>query len=186
MSPVSFHFVADRQALFLRALSLKQQRCPHCQCAHSLNRHSFLYGNDPSAANASMLRGQRVFCCNRGQRGGCGRTFSIFLAGVLPRHSVTAPILWRLLALLLTGCSVKAAAESIHAPFALETLYHLVSRLRGRLDVLRTWLFTRAQPPPCSSADSLSQTVAHLRAAFPDAACPPAGFQCVFQRPFCG
>jgi len=110
----------------------------------------------------------------------------MFLANVLPRHSVSAPILWGLLCLLLAGHSVKAAAESIRAPFALETLYHLLGRVRGRLDVLRSLLFARGQPPACSRADPLSQTVAHLQTAFPAPACPTAAFQSVFQRPFCG
>jgi len=186
MIPSHFHFVADRKALLSHALSLKQQRCPHCQCAHSLNRHSFLYGNDPAAADARMLRGQRVFCCNRGRRGGCGKTFSIFLAAVMPRHSVTAPILWGMLCLLLAGRSLKSAAESLRTPFALETLYHLANRLRWRLDILRASLFTRGQPPPCSRAEPLLQTVDHLRTVFPASACPPSEFQRVFQRPFCG
>ena len=186
MNPLPFHFVADREALLSHSLSLKHRRCPHCQCARSLNRHSFLYGNDPAAADARMLRGQRVFCCNRGRRGGCGKTFSIFLAAVMPRHSVTAPIVWGLLCLLLAGRSLKSAVESLHTHFALETLYHLAGRLRGRLDVLRPMLFTRGQPPPCSRVDPLSQTVAHLQAVFPTPACPVADFQCIFQRPFCG
>lgn len=186
MSHSLFQFVSDRQALLSHSLSLKQRRCPHCRCARSLNRHGFLYGNDPSAADARMLRGQRVFCCDRGRRGGCGRTFSVFLADVLPRHSVTASILWRLLCLLLAGCPLKAAAESLRAPFALETLYHLVGRLRGRLDVLRSLLFTWGQPPPSLRADPLAQTMDHLRAVFSDSACPTADFQCAFQRYFCG
>jgi hypothetical protein len=33
------------------------------------------------------VRGQRAFCSDRGQRGGCGRTVSLFLAVMLPRHS---------------------------------------------------------------------------------------------------
>ena len=186
MIPFPWHFVPDREALFSHSLSLKQRRCPHCECARSLNRHGFLYGNDPAAADARILRGQRVFCCDRGRRGGCGRTFPIFLADVLPRHSVTASILWALLCMLLAGCSLKAAAESFRAPFALETLYHIVARLRGRLDVVRSLLFTRGLPPPCSSVDPLSQTLAHLRAVFPNSACPTADFQCAFQRPFYG
>jgi hypothetical protein len=186
MNPLLFHFVPDRETLLSHSLSLKQRRCPRCQCARSLNRHSFLYGNDPAIADARMLRGQRVFCCNRGRRGGCGKTFSIFLADVLPRHSVTAAILWGLLCLLLAGRSLKAAVDSLHTPFALETFYHLVDRLRGRLDVLRPLLFTRGQPPPCSNADPLSQTAAHLQAVLQDSACPLRDFQCAFQRPLCG
>ena len=48
--------------------------------------------------------------------------------------------MWRLLDRLLAGGSIKAAVEALSLPFALETLYHLLHRLRGlvkvRLEVL--------------------------------------------------
>ena len=69
-------------------LLLKQLCCPECGVAETLNCHSKLYGNDPDSTQGGRIqRGQRVWCCSRGQRGGCGKTFSIFLADVLPRHT---------------------------------------------------------------------------------------------------
>ena len=91
-----------------------------------------------------------MYCSARGQRGGCGRTFAIFLAEVLPRHSVTASILARVLIALLAGAAVKAAAEALRTAFALETFYRLLRRLRRRLDVVRTCLH-RELPAPASA-----------------------------------
>src|ERR1039458_5291384 len=105
------------------AFRLKQQRCPRCGCADSLNRHSFLYGNDPFDCAKEAIRGQRVFCSNRGQRGGCGKTFSVFLADTLPRHTLTATFLWQWLIQKLAGLSAKAAAEKAKLPIALEPVY---------------------------------------------------------------
>ena len=165
--------------------SLKQLRCPECGAAETLNCHSKLYGNDPSASDgkAQGQRGQRVWCCNRGQRGGCGRSFSIFLADVLPRHTVTGPGLWRLLVRLLAGGSIKAAVEALAPPFALETLYHLLHRLRGRLAAVRSALCQRRQAPASSQIDPLLQTVEHLRRLFAKSDCPCADYQLHFQRP---
>jgi hypothetical protein len=128
-----------------------------------------------------------VFCSNRGRRGGCGRSFALFLAEVLPRHSVTSSILARLLIALLAGAAIKAAAEAQRAPFALETFYRLVRRLRGRLDVVRTCLH-RTQPAPDSrQADTLAQTTEHLLAVFPVAVGGVvAAFQLCFQCPLLG
>jgi hypothetical protein len=151
-----------------------------------LNRHSFLYGNDPAKSDGQQLRGQRVYCCDRGQRGGCGHTFSIFLADALPRHSVTATWLWKLLLQLLAGASLKAAAESLAVPFALETLYGLRQRLRRRLETLRPLLCQRQKPPLSSDTDPLLHTVRHLEALFPQAACPVQEFQLLFARPLMG
>ena len=133
-----------------------------------------------------MVRGQRVFCSNRGQRGGCGKTFSIVLAEVLPRHTLTASLVWRWLVELLAGLSVKAAVEKLRLPFALETVYRLRRGLRRCLASVRTRLCQEQSPPVSPHTEPLLQTVEHLRAVFPAHECPPAAFQLRFQRPFLG
>ena len=127
-----------------------------------------------------------VWCSNRGQRGGCGRSFSIFLAQVLPRHTVTAPWLWRLLCRLLVGGSAKAAVEALAPPFALETLYHLLQRLRRRLSDLRSRLCHEQKAPDSAQSDPLLQTAEHLQIVFAGATCAPAAFQHRFQHPLMG
>lgn len=187
MKSCKSRFVLNRIALRAWLLTLKLLRCPHCDCAASLNRHSLLYGNDLDAsANQQYVRGQRVFCSDRGQRGGCGRTFAVFLADVLPRFTVTATVLWQLLALLPGSGSVLSAIQALGSAFADPTLYHLLARLRGRLDAMRVWLCRRVPAPRCSSSDPLVQTVAHFQAAFPDAACPLRQFQVDFHTPLFG
>lgn len=143
-------------------------------------------GNDPAAASAQRRRGQRAFCSNRGRRGGCGRTFAIFFADVLPRHSVPAGLLARLCVALLTGPALKSAAEALRTPFALETFYRLLRRLRRRLDRVRASLCRRQPPPPSSHTDPLLHTVEHLRALFGGGTDVVAGFQLGFQQPLLG
>jgi hypothetical protein len=87
---------------------------------------------------------------------------------------------------LLSGGSVKAAAEHLNLPFALETFYQLRRKLRRHLDSLRTCLCRQQQPPVSPQADPLLQTIAHLKVVFPDSQCPPADFQLHFQSPFLG
>jgi hypothetical protein len=151
-----------------------------------LNRHSRSVGNDPLRVSGQLFRGQRVFCSNRGRRGGCGRTFSLVLADVLPRHTMTASLLWRWLVKLLAGFSLKAAAEKLRLPFALETVYRLRRGLRQCLASVRTRLCREQSPPVSTPPDPLLQTVEHLRAVFPDSECPLAAFQLHFQLPFLG
>lgn len=151
-----------------------------------MNRHSILYGNDAEQSDGRCQRGQRVFCSNRGQRGGCGETFSVFLAQVLPRHTINAKLLWKVLSAWLAGASLKASHEEVRLPLALETLYHLVQRLRERLDKIRACLYRRSQAPDSSQEDPLLQTVEHLREVFLDALCPVSEFQLAFQRPLLG
>ncbi len=79
-------FLSGLKELGEHLLLLKGFGCPFCGASETLNCHSKLYGNDPDGSeDGRMERGQRVWCSNRGRRGGCGRSFPIFLAGVLPR-----------------------------------------------------------------------------------------------------
>lgn len=181
-----FHFADDSQALEAKLSALKQEGCPHCGRVETLNRHSLLRGKDPDQPGTQSLRGQRVYCSDRGQRGGCGRTFALLLAEVLPRHTLSASRTWRWLVELLGGLSLKAAFEKLGLPFALESFYRLRRRLRGRLDDLRSRLSREQTPPSSSHADPLLQTMEHLQALFPTQSCPPAAYQLRFQRPFLG
>jgi len=127
-----------------------------------------------------------VFCSNRGQRGGCGGTFALFLADVLPRHTFTATLLWKLLCQWLVGSSIKAAAQSLPLLFPLETIYHLLYRLRQRLDVVRCFLCRQQKAPDSSRPDPLLQTVEHLQSVFSSKPCPVTEFQLFFRQPFLG
>jgi hypothetical protein len=184
--PSAFSFCARPRRVAGAAFSLKQQRCPRCGKVEALNRHSVLRGNDPIQASGQCVRGQRVFCSNRGRRGGCGRTFSLVLADVLPRHTLTASLVWQWLVKVLAGFSLKAAAEKLRLPFALETVYRLRRKLRRQLDHLRAQLCREQSPPGSVLSDPLLQTAEHLRAVFPRSQCPPSDFQLHFQRPFLG
>jgi len=81
---------------------------------------------------------------------------------------------------------MKAAAEKLRLPFALETVYRLRRKLRQRLDDLRARLCRERQPPRSAQSDPLLQTVEHLQAVFARSECPLAAFQLRFQSPLLG
>lgn len=184
--PIRPSLCARRPRLADRAFSLKQQCCPHCGRRGSLNRHSRILGNDPDHADRQRPRGQRAFCSDRGQRGGCGRTVAVCLAEVLPRHSVPAPLLAQLLAALLAGAALKAAAETLRTFFSVETFYRLRRKLRRRLDLVRSCLYRELTAPASDQCDPLLQTHEHLRAVFPAQRCPLTAFQLHFQQSLLG
>lgn len=128
-----------------------------------------------------------MFCSNRGQRGGCGRSYSLLLAWVLPRHTYTAPRLWDVLARLgAGGKSIKSVWEQLRPPLTLDTLYHLLQRLRRRLSEVRSALWRETSPPPCDFAAPLLQTISHMRQAFASSGCPLSAFQLRFQQSLMG
>lgn len=148
--PPASSFCARWFRVAFPAFLLKQQRCPHCERIEPLNRHSVLRGNDSVQASGQTVRGQRVLCSNRGQPGRCGKTLSlVVLMGLLPRHTLTASLVWQGLVKLLAGLSDKATVEKLRLPFAFETLYQLGRRLQRRLDLVRTRL-CREQSPTVS------------------------------------
>lgn len=127
-----------------------------------------------------------MFCSDRGQRGGCGRTFPLFLASVLPRHTFTAELLWALLLKLLGGATIKAAAEILALPFSLEAVYGIIRRCRHRLEVVRSLVGREHRVRASQQSDPFFQTLEHLRQIFPQATDALTVYQRHFQRPFLG
>jgi len=164
---------------------LKQLQCPHCDCFGYLIRHSWIFSNDSGGHSLSLKkRGQRAFCSDRDLRKGCGRTFAIYFADILPRHTATAAMVYRIFLALQAGHSLKKAAEGIS--LALESCYGLRRRMRLSLDRLRIQLTQILSPPASEQSDPVLQTFEHLCAAFSRSACPPAAFQLHFRLPFMG
>jgi hypothetical protein len=179
-------FVQDSDELEKFYRSVKLEACPFCKHTGTLNRHSVMFGNDPERNTGSIARGQRVFCSDRGRRGGCGRTFPVFFAWVLPRHSFSATLIWRAIDKWLSGLSVRASWLPVKTPLALDSFYHLLQRLRRRIGDLRTILSAAGRPPESGHSDALLQTFEHMLAACPDKVSPAKAFQLKFQAPLTG
>ena len=111
---------------------------------------------------------------------------AVYFAEVLPRHSIRAPLLARLLSGLVAGAALNAAVESLHTLFAVETFYRLRQRLRRQLDRVRACLHREQGAPDSVQSDPLLQTMEHLQRRFPEAADAVAAFQLHFQRPLLG
>ncbi len=134
--------------------------------------------------DGQIARGQRVFCSDRGQRAGCGKTFPLFLAGVLPRHTFNATLLWALVLKLLAGATIKSAAEILALPFSLEAVYAIVRRCRQRQEVVRSLLTREAAAPLCQQSVPLFQTLGHLQQIFAATAAATTGVLAAYQRHF--
>jgi hypothetical protein len=143
-----------------------------------------LRGNDPAVVDGQIARGQRVFCSDRGQRGGCGKTFSLFLAGILPRHTFNTTLLWALLRKLLAGATIQSASEILALPFSLEAGYGIVRRCRHGLDVVRSLLAREQRVRASQQSDPFFQTLEHLQQIFPPVTDALAAYQQHFQQPF--
>lgn len=164
---------------------LKLVVCPHCGRANELICNGKLHGNDPTShRDERIVRGQRIRCSNRGQRQGCGRSFAIFEAWVLPRFCVDARLLWAFLQALLKSVSVHAAAQTVLRYFSLSSAYRWRRRLAEAQTSLRHRLCALMPAPASSSPDPLWQLIDHFREALHGKVSPVEAFQEHFQRAF--
>jgi hypothetical protein len=145
---------------------LKQFNCPFCRTIGNLNLHGFIYGYD------KKRRGRRIFCSNRNRRKGCGRTFSLLLAGFLRNFRLTAHELWTFISGLVQGLSKQAAWAQNGVSISESFLYDLSRRIEINKPYIKTRLF--------SLSAALNNTFIKLLDCFP-ATNPIAAFQQHFQ-----
>jgi hypothetical protein len=158
---------------------LKLTACPHCRTVGTLIRHGTLAGFDDSSPRRTV-RARRIFCSNRHRRLGCGRTVSVWFVEKIRRLSLTTRTLWTFLKKAVAG-SINAAIGETDSPRSDRTFRRIWSRFQRGQSAIRTALLSRGPPPNLPAASSrhlaAAQTLAHLHAAFPHAACPVAAFQ---------
>ncbi len=127
------------------------------------------------------------YCSNRGRRGGCGHTYSVLLAKVLPRRQLYAPRLWLFISYLLRGLSRREAWRAAGVPFSLRHAYRVWRRILERRHEIAEALCRLRAPPPSEQREPILQLFEHLTGAFaPNDEDPITAFQLHFQRPFLG
>lgn len=163
-------------------LLAKARECPHCRRLGTINAHGFLRGYSESGA-AFVTRGRRFFCSNRGQRPGCGRTFSILLASLLSRSVVTATTLTVFVLAALAGLSIASAwLQAVSRRFSPSTGFRLWRRIINAQVHLRSQLSRRGPPPVSQCRRPLAQLIEHMKMWVSDADTALfAGFQLEFQ-----
>ncbi len=166
--------------------NLKLIECPHCKKANYLICNGRLKGNDPNGQGPEQInRGQRIFCSNRGNRKGCGCSFSVLEPTGLPNRSIDTAALTILLTAVLTcaGCIYRAFNQCIKWSFSLSSAYRIWNEIDHWQTHLRHRLCQCTGPPTCSSTEPRLQLLAHLQSAF-QTDDPIRSFQAHFQTPF--
>jgi hypothetical protein len=182
-TPAPF-FVASQAELDELLTRSKQMPCPRCQRTGLLVGHGLLMGY-AERGNHREVRGRRLMCRARSRRPGCGRTFSVLLATVIPRFSVRTPTIWSFLEGVVAGMSRKSAWARLQAQGApalsLRSGYRLWGRLLAAQSRVRTGLCRLAPPPTTADPRPIAQMAAHLRSALASPGCLLASFQLMSQ-----
>ena len=130
------------------------------------------------------MRAQRVFCSNRNRTGGCGRTFSIWWADKVARLFLTAESLWTFLINSVTTGNKCQAFRDLNSGLSESAPYRIWKRFLEAQSAIRAALCRLCDPPGLNAKQPAELTLAHLRTAFGDHACPLVAFQAKLQTFF--
>lgn len=162
---------------------LKLCLCPHCELSGFLILHGYLYGYCEQD-DSLIQRGRRIYCSNRNNKNGCGRTFCIRPASVLPKLRISAQSLWRFLDNVKNGFCLTCAFRAAKGTMSQSSVYRLFKKFSLNQTRIRTVLSRAKDPPTAEHVQApFVQTILHLKSAFDTAACPITEFQSHFQTP---
>ena len=165
------------------AARLKLTLCPHCRLSGFLILHGYLYGYCEQDSSRS-IRGHRIYCSNRHNKKGCGRTFCVLPASVLPRFVISAQSLWRFLSNVKKGLSLAGSFRTAGCRMAQSSIYRLFKKFSLNQMRIRSFLYRIKDPPAVKYAHTpFVQTILHLKSTFNIADCPITEFQFYFQAP---
>ncbi len=153
--------------------------CPHCRQAGTFNNHGWLKNK------AGEVRGIRFWCSPRRKaHPGCGRSYCIWLSGIIPGHSVAAQVLWCFLfAWFELKGNVLAAWQHANTGFSTDSAYRWVKRFVLNQGEIRTRL-SRVQAPPQPLKESThADLFEHLSVVLESNSIIEA-FQIRFQQPW--
>lgn len=97
------------QAIEQQTMQLEHAQCRHCGQTRQLVSHGFIRKKRVGAEPAAV--GKRVFCSNRNNRTGCGRTLQLYLDATIR-------------CLHHAGCRVAAFVWSLAAGMTILNAYH--------------------------------------------------------------
>ena len=165
--------------------ALKLTICPHCRQTGMLIMNGIIYGYPDNSGLRNQVRGHRIYCSNRNNRTGCGRSVGVLCSEFIHGFSLTAMMVWQFLKHRAAGSSKISAFRALGTCKEASTAYRLYGCLHRNLSRIRTTLmrhFSGKAPP--RGFDPVCHTFHHLQACFPDSICPVSSFQHTFQVSF--
>jgi hypothetical protein len=123
-------------AIEQQTMQLAHAQCAHCKQTHQLVSHGFVrkkrVGAEPEAV------GKRVFCSNRNQRTGCGRTMQLYLASTVRYLHYAGDCVAAFLLALLAGMTIQHAYHQATGTAAPRHAYRWLNRLCAQLSIYRS------------------------------------------------
>lgn len=126
-------------AIEQQTMQLEHAQCAHCKQSQQLVSHGFIRKKQTGGEPAAV--GKRVFCSNRNQRTGCGRTMQLYLDSTVRYLHHAGSRVVALVLSLIAGMTIeqayRRATGATGATGGPRNAYHWLNRLCAQLSVYR-------------------------------------------------
>lgn len=182
-------FFKDYNSINQFSLSLdyhqNELECVHCLKNDQFVSHGIIYKQRVNAFAEKV--GKRLFCSNRSNRKGCGRTFQIYVASEVPSFRYGASHLFIFITTLLANVNIEEAYYQATEQLETRNAWRWLKKLKFKLCDYRSFLKVRLALPsnqlasPCNSLTHLLPTFSRL---FTSSNNPCVNYQLSQQQPF--
>lgn len=181
-------FFSSRDDLFNYSGQIQLKDCPYCQQCNTLVKHSKIY-RTAKEKGQYIFHGQRIFCSNKKNKNGCGRTFSLNLTIKLPRFNKFTKEVYSFFKKFLETFIISVAwAFAYPQSFDINTPYRFTRLIQKSLGNCIASLLSITgiyQPPQRVKPNTLLYLISLMQHAFPNAENPLTALILKFQkRPF--
>ena len=137
------------EAIEQQTRQLDHEQCSHCKQTHQLVSHGFI--RKKKVGGESEAVGKRVFCSNRHQYTGCGRTLRLYLNATVRYLHVAGTAVVAFVLSLISGMTIQHAYHHATGTATPKNAYRWLNRLCAQLSIYRSLAH---QPPLQNTADT--------------------------------
>ena len=129
-------YYSSLPAIEQQTRQLEHAQCAHCKQTQQLVSHGFIrkkrVGAEPEAV------GKRVFCSNRNNRTGCGRTMQLYVESTVRYLHFSGSCVVAFVLSLIAGLTVEHAYDLATGTATPRNAYRWMNRLRAQLSAYRS------------------------------------------------
>ena len=129
-------YYSSLQAIDQQTMQLDHAQCNHCRQTHQLISHGFIRKKRTGAEPEAV--GKRVFCSNRNNRAGCGRTMQLYVDSTIRYLHHGCCCVEAFILSLMAGMTIGHAYHHATGADTPRNAYRWLHRLRMQASVYRS------------------------------------------------
>lgn len=129
-------YYSSLSAIEQKTMQLEGVSCAHCHRKDQLVSHGYVYEKRKGGETEAV--GKRVFCSDRDQHGGCGRTMRLYLDSTVRYLNYAGAQVVAFMLALVAGVSVQQAYFNATGQADARHAYRWLTRLGAQLTAYRS------------------------------------------------